>query len=108
MASPPGRVRRAVEGEFWQDLVGEPAGYVLRDFGVGGVPVYGPWLDRQRDRRTVGPGNLLQVPNVDLGNALEPTFRGLLDVLAEEVPVVGQRDDRRAAYGDIRAYEEAW
>ena len=83
-----------MEGEFWQDLVGEPAGYVLRDFGVGGVPVYGPWLDRQRDRRSMAPSNPLQVPNVDLGDELEPTFRGFLDVLAEEVPVVGQGDNR--------------
>ena len=75
LASRPGRVRRAVEGKFWQDLVGKAASYVLGDFAWAGFQSTG------LASTVIATGGLwawamaLQVANIYLRDELEPAFR---------------------------------
>ena len=82
-----------VEREFWEILLASPRGDLLRNFGVGRIPLHGLGLHRQRDGRVLLAAHVLQAPDVDFRDQLKPTLRGLLEVLPEEIPVVGQGDN---------------
>src|SRR5262245_18357186 len=83
------------EVEFRQNLVGESAGDVLRDFGMGRIPFLGFRLDGQFDGWIPRATNLLQAANVNLRNKLKQTFRRPCNMLPKQIPMIGQWHNRR-------------
>lgn len=91
-----------------QDSARQPARDPLRDLGVGWIPGFGLWLDRERNAWFMRCAEFLQPANIDLSNQLQASFRGFLDILSEHVPVIKERRDGEPADRSVYACEQAW
>src|SRR6266436_3487042 len=45
--------------------------------------------------------------DIDFRNQLQPTLRGLLDILPEQIPMLRQSSNRQTAHGDVLPHEKA-
>ncbi|MHC1765446.1 MAG: hypothetical protein AB9869_14285 [Verrucomicrobiia bacterium] len=65
-------------------------------------------FDGQQDGGTGSQADILQTPYVDFRDQLQQTLRRLLNVLAEQIPMVVQRNYRETAHGNVFTSEKAW
>ena len=95
-----------VKLEFWQNLICQSARDPLRNFSMGLIPIHRIRLDCQRNGGILSTPDVLQTADIDFRDQLQPALRWLLDILAEQVPVVGQRNKRQPADGNIFSDEK--
>lgn len=87
-----------MDHQFGKNSVRQPPGNPLGDFRVGAVPLLRFWLYRQNRAGIVRLAQLLKPANVDLTYQFKTTFWWLLDILAEQIPVLSQRNNLKTAH----------